>query len=435
VKFLPRQKIYFSVATVVFFSHLVVAANAVPSLHLTLYGDTTPCVLLVLALLALRENFRGAPGILSLFWKVFAGGVALILLAQCYWFYYDLAKYHSKPSPVMGDSLFLLAHVFFLSAFALRPHAASAGRDLRIRSLDFALLSLWWLSLYGYFSLPWYIVRQDFTRYNTACYLLALIQHLLIIFALAILSARKASHWRAFYLALLVTFCFIAAGNLLVSVSVDKGTYYAGSFYDTPFLLTLYLFTFISSFGPVLQPQEDNKPNRELIQSVWTARFAMLAILSLPFIALVGLYEQKIPPELAAFRLRLVFGAMFVLGALVYWKLSLLAEELSHLVSLTRDSIENLKTVQQQVTHSEKLVALGRLAAGAAHEISNPLTAIFGYSELLTDIPSLSPEDRANAQLIQQQVHHAQAAVNSLRDSLRQNPSPSLLLVDKKPAS
>jgi signal transduction histidine kinase len=435
VNFLPRQKVYFAIATFVFICHLVVAAFAVPSLQLTVYGDITPCVLLVLAMLALWENFRGAPGILSLFWKLFAGGVALIFLAQCFWFYCDLAKSPAKPSPVMGDSFFLLAHVFFLSAFALRPHSASAGRDLRIRGLDFVLLSLWWLSLYGYFSLPWYTVRQDSARYNATWYLLAFIQHLVIIFALAVLSFRKASRWRAFYLTLLVTFCFIAAGNLLLSVSVDKGTYYMGSYYDTPFLLALYLFTVISGFGPVLQPQEDDTPNRELIQSVWTARVAMLAILSLPLIALVGLFERNTPPEFAAFRLRLVFGAMFVLGALVYWKLSLLARELGHLVSLTRDSIENLKAVQQQVTHSEQLVALGRLAAGAAHEISNPLTAIFGYSELLTDIPSLSPEDRANAQLIQQQVHRAQAAVNSLRDSLRRNSSSSPLLIDKKPPS
>jgi hypothetical protein len=435
VKFLPRQKVYFVIATVVFVAHLVAAAFAAPSFPLTLYGDTTPCVLLLLALLAVWENFRGSPGILSLFWKLFAGGLALIFLSQCYWFYYDLAKYHSTPSPVPGDSLFLLAHVFFLSAFALRPHSACAGRDLSIRSLDFTLLSLWWLSLYGYFSLPWYVVRHDFSHYNPASYLLMFVQHLVIIFALAVLSGRKASAWRGFYLTLLAAFCFIAVGNLLLNISINSGIYYTGSFYDTPFLLAIYIFTFISGFGPALQPREDTTPNRELIQSVWTARFAMLAILSLPFIALVGLYEQRIPSELAVFRLRLVFGAMFVLGALVYWKLSLLARELSHLVSLTRDSIENLETVQQKVTHSEKLIALGRLAAGAAHEISNPLTAIFGYSELLTEIPSLSPEDRANAQLIQQQVHHAQAAVISLRNYLRQNPSPGPLLLDKKPPS
>jgi two-component system NtrC family sensor kinase len=110
---------------------------------------------------------------------------------------------------------------------------------------------------------------------------------------------------------------------------------------------------------------------------------------------------------------------MFVLGILVFWKINLLARELVHLVQLTQASVENLKSVQARLAHSQKLSALGRLAAGAAHEISNPLTAILGYSELLADNPSLNPDDRQQAAAIQRQVHHAQAAVNSLRDSLR----------------
>jgi len=108
---------------------------------------------------------------------------------------------------------------------------------------------------------------------------------------------------------------------------------------------------------------------------------------------------------------------------------------LRNLVQLTRESIENLNAMQEQVNHSEKLAALGRLAAGAAHEISNPLTAIFGYSELLTDIPALTLRDRADAQLIQQQVHRAQDAVNSLRSSLRQNAPTNSVVVDKRPTT
>jgi hypothetical protein len=435
VKFLPRQKVYIALATLVFLLHLAVAAFARPSFTLTLYGDANPCVLLILVILAARENCRRSSGILPLFWRLFAAGLLLMMFSQAYWFYFDWRRLTSSPSPVPGDSLFLLAHVFFLSALALRPHSTSAGRDLRTRALDFLLLSCWWLALYGYFGLPWQVGRQDFSHYNPNYYLLALIQHLAIIASLAVLSARKSSTWRRFYLLLLVAFVFIAAGNLLLNVSIDRGKYYAGSYYDTPFLLALYMFTFVAAFGPALQPLEDPKPNRELLQSVWTARVAMLGMLSLPSIALLGLYEKNIPPGVAAFRLRLVFGAMFLLGVSIYWKLSLLTRELARLVRLTRDSIENLKTVQQQVTHSEKLIALGRLAAGAAHEISNPLTAIFGYSELLTDIAALSTEDRANAQLIQQQVHRAQDAVNSLRDTLRQNSSPAQLLIDKKPSS
>jgi signal transduction histidine kinase len=78
---------------------------------------------------------------------------------------------------------------------------------------------------------------------------------------------------------------------------------------------------------------------------------------------------------------------------------------------------------------------LGRLAAGATHEVSNPLTAILGYSELLADIPTLSAEDRQCAQEIQVQVHRAQAAVISLRNSLRAPSSAHHAVDNKAPGS
>lgn len=431
----PRQTFYFVLATIVFLFHLCVAAVAKPSFLLTMYGDASPCVLLILGIFGACENFRRHRGILPLFWKLFTCGLLVMLLSQVYWFYFDWRRLNSSPSPIPGDTLFLLSNVFFLTALALRPHSAAAGRNLQIRFLDLILLSIWWLSLYGYFSLPWQIGRQDFSHYNPTYYTLAFVQHLVIIIALAILALRNPAPWRSFYLKLCLAFILIGGGNLLLSVAIDSGLYYSGSFYDTPFLLAVFLLVPIAAAGPTLRPLPDVRPNRELSQSVWTARCAMLGVLSLPLIALFGLYEKYIPAGVAAFRLRLVFGAMFTLGALVYWKFNLLAHELRHLVKLTADSIESLNAVQQQVTHSEKMVALGRLAAGAAHEISNPLTAIFGYSELLTDIPSLSPEDRSHAQYIQREVHRAQAAVDNLRSNLRQNPTPSSVLVDNKPAS
>jgi signal transduction histidine kinase len=420
----PRHKFLLGIAGAIFVSQLAVAAFAKPSFQLTMFGDALPCALLIVAILAVGENFRFQRGVLPLFWKLVAAGLFQMLLSEVYWFYYDTLHRYSSPSPVLGDMLFLLAHVFFLSAFVLRPHSASAGRDMRLRHLDFALLTFWWLALYAYFALPWQVVIQDFTRYNPRFYLLALIQHLMIIIGLAVVWKRSRGLWHTFYGSFLCLFVLIAAGNLMLSVAIDHGVYSAGSFYDTPFLLSLLLVTVVATLGPSLQPEEDRTPNREINQSLWTARIAMLAILSLPVIALFGSFEKNLPEDLSAFRLRLVFGGMLLLSGLVFWKLTLLARELRRLVRLSQSSLENLKNVQARVTHSQKLAALGRLAAGATHEISNPLTAILGYSELLTDIPSLSPPDRESAQVIQQQVHRAQAAVNSLRNTLRNADAP-----------
>ncbi|HTZ49626.1 MAG TPA: histidine kinase dimerization/phospho-acceptor domain-containing protein [Verrucomicrobiae bacterium] len=429
----PRLKLYWALATLVFLVHLVVGALATkPSFLLTLYADANPCLLLLFALLAVRENFRRQIGVLPLFWKLLAAGLAFMLLSQLYWFYFDWRRQTVPASPIIGDGLFLLAQVFFLSALALRPHSSSAGRNLKIRFLDLVLLTLWWFSLYGYFSLPWQVGRQDFAHYNPSYYTLSLIQHLVLIAALVVLCARNQAPWRAFYAKLLVACVFLAGGNLLLNVAISVDKYYGGSFYDTPFFFAIYLITPIAAYGPALEPRPDSKPNRELMQSVWTARFAMFGILSLPVFALLGMRQSGLPADISTFRLKVIFAAMLLLGALVYWKLNLLARELNQLVQLTRESIEKLNAVQLELTHSEKLVALGRLAAGAAHEISNPLTAIFGYSELLTEIPSLTQEDRTNAQLIKEQVRRAQAAVSSLRDSLRQN-SANTVVVDKKP--
>ncbi|HEY1470813.1 MAG TPA: histidine kinase dimerization/phospho-acceptor domain-containing protein [Candidatus Acidoferrum sp.] len=430
---LPRHRLYLGLSVGILLLHLGVAAVAKPSFQLTLAGDAFPCALLMLAILAVAENLHRGSGLLPLFWKLSAAGLVTMLLSQIYWFYFDSMRRFAEPSPVPGDMLFLLAHVFFLSALALRPHSSSAGRDLRVRRLDFALLTLWWFALYGYFGWPWQAVVMDFSKYNPRYYLLALIMHFVLIATLAVLAYRNDGRWRRLYLHLLVAFCLVAAGNLLLSVFIDSGIYYAGGFADTPFFLSVVWFTYLAGFGPALQPRDDPRPNREVKQGLWTARIAMLAVLTLPVIAFLGYSQKGIPPAITAFRLRLVFAAMFLIGTLAFWKLTLLSEELVRLVNLTHTSVENLQGVQNRIAQSQKLAALGRLAAGATHEVSNPLTAILGYSELLADVPTLSVEDRQCAQEIQVQVRNAHAAVVSLRNTLKTAPSESQMPLDEHP--
>jgi signal transduction histidine kinase len=49
--------------------------------------------------------------------------------------------------------------------------------------------------------------------------------------------------------------------------------------------------------------------------------------------------------------------------------------------------VTTARRLRDQITQSEKLSSLGRMIAGVAHELNNPLTAVIGYAQLLRTSP------------------------------------------------
>ncbi len=57
-------------------------------------------------------------------------------------------------------------------------------------------------------------------------------------------------------------------------------------------------------------------------------------------------------------------------------------EKVSHRTEQLKKSIDELKSTQSQLIHSEKMASLGELTAGIAHEIQNPLNFVNNFAEV-----------------------------------------------------
>jgi len=82
------------------------------------------------------------------------------------------------------------------------------------------------------------------------------------------------------------------------------------------------------------------------------------------------------------------------------------------------------RQLQDQLLHAQKLAAIGQLTGGVAHDFNNVLTAILGYSELLTEqIGSDNPIGRDLKEIVDAAQHGAALTHQLLAFSRNQRPS------------
>ncbi len=82
-----------------------------------------------------------------------------------------------------------------------------------------------------------------------------------------------------------------------------------------------------------------------------------------------------------------------------------------------------LKETQDQLVVSEKLASLGKIAAGVAHEINNPLTSILLNTHLLLERPGVEADQAETLGLIADETTRCATIVRGLLEFARQTPS------------
>lgn len=106
---------------------------------------------------------------------------------------------------------------------------------------------------------------------------------------------------------------------------------------------------------------------------------------------------------------------------------------LSHRIKYTRkDEIGQLAEAFDNMTHklaearvqlfqSDKMASVGRLAAGVAHEINNPLTGVLTYSSFLLKRAKDNPEMKSDLEVIVRETKRSREIVKGLLDFSRQS--------------
>ena len=402
---------------------------------LTVFGDLVQCLVPLVANAGLLANAGTPHWRRNLFWMLLAMSCTLWMIGQFEWTYFEVYKHTTLPNPYPGDMVFFLRGIPWIAALALRPHRTRAELRLRFGYLDFVLLITWWTFLYVFAVLPWVYAAPDAPHYNFAYNVVSNIGNLVIVLGLIAALLRSKGAWRLVYANLLGALLVYALTALVINVLMDAQQYTTGSLYD---LGLVGSFLWLAIAGVIayhhrarleapsdLTFEEDESAGGE---AVWATRLAMAAVLSLPVFAIYTLRFADDAPAVRDFRLMTTLIASVPLALLIFLRSHLADADRSRLLAQSEQSLQNLQRLQTQMVQSEKLVSLGQLAAGAAHEINNPLAAILGYSDLLADDASLPEKARATAAKIRDQARRTKTLVGNLLSFARQVPPERTLL-------
>lgn len=390
---------------------------------LTIASDLIQGSLLLVATAAYLPNIsrsRSPSFHIRLFWILMSLGMFFWLAYQGMWNYFEVFKREEVPDPFLGDIVLFLHLVPMIAALAVLPHLRENERDERIRMLDFALLLTWWVFIYVYAVVPWQTVQVDEVAYNANFNFTYLTEKLVLLLALAALAYTAQGGWRHLYGQLLGASALYASSSYVANWAIGRKLHYSGSVYDIPLTVSTAWMAVVPLLARRLD-LSDSKPTQPLL-GVWITRLSMLALFSLLWTALHSELDPVLPPPVKAFRVTVGLLAMVVMGVAVFWRQRLLRDELSLFLERSRRSFDDLKALQEQLIQSEKLASLGQLVGGAAHEINNPLTAMLGYSDLLS-ASSLPPDEQNQAAQIGELVRRTTTLVASLLTFARQAPA------------
>ncbi len=369
------------------------------------FGNIVQCIVPLLANAGLLLNAGTPHWRRNIFWMLLAMSCTLWMIGQFEWTYYEVYQHQPMPTINTGDIIFFLKGIPIMAAF-----------------------------VYAFVVFPWMYATPSEAQYNYNYDVVTNVQNMVIVIGLGVLWLKSKRAWRVVYANLFGGAAMYMLSSLVINVAISMHKYSTGGAYDLPLISSFLWFGLAGVVaylkrGDLDSPQDNGSDIEEKSrESMWSARLAMAAVISLPVFAIVTLRFAHDAPAVRDFRLMTTLIASVPIAFLVFLRTHLADSDRARLLARSEQSVENLQRLQAQMVQTEKLVSLGQLAAGAAHEINNPLAAILGFSDLLADDPTLPEKARVTAGKIRDQARRTKTLVANLLRFARQVPPERTLL-------
>lgn len=145
--------------------------------------------------------------------------------------------------------------------------------------------------------------------------------------------------------------------------------------------------------------------------------FAFIAIAAISII--IGIFVKKMIDEPVK---EILTATNYVAsGNLNYTIQNQSNDELGTLAQSFNNMTEKLSEMRQLLFQSDKMASLGRLVAGIAHELNNPLTGVLTYSSFLLKRTHEDPELKKDLEVIVRETKRSREIVKGLLDFARQS--------------
>lgn len=419
---LARQRAWYVALGLFVLSYLVISILVPQASKLTTVRDTARFLLPLIAMLVLARHILASSGRERAFWILISVGTTLWWVPQAWRFWYDMLAV-SPPGLPISRMLLILHGVAFMAALALRPHRPQRSHKLHMDLLNVCMLLLWWIYLYLFLIAPWRLHEvADLPRSHFSYIALYSIENAVLAAWAGVVFLRSPRAWKEIYGSFFWFAIVYGVGAAVADTQILLSPVNSRSIYYVPLITAM---TLLVTVGLQERRSATTAPSQlvEVGDSFWPARLALLALLSMPCMALWALMFTSAPPAATTFRLQVTLVGIIVLTLLVVFKEMLLNWELSRLLQQSEEKMLDEKRLQDHLISSEKMAALGQLVAGAAHEINNPLTAILGYSELLQEDSGLGNSSRSLVEKIGQQARRTKRLVENLLNFAQQAPA------------